>query len=76
MKRGTASPSPSVLNSLVVVDVGSLSVRPLDPPASVETVLLVMPERSADSEIFELVVALNYALAADPQFSTQTPADI
>lgn len=58
-----------------MADVGSLSVRPLDPPASVETVLLVMPERSADSEIFELVVALNDALTTDPQLSAQTPAD-
>lgn len=52
-----------------MADVGSLPVRPLDPPAEVLTVLLVMSERSTDGEVFELIVALNDAPAADPDLS-------
>lgn len=49
-----------------------LQIRTLDPPAHVETMLLAMPLRSADAEVFDVIVALNEALAGDLAESTET----
>lgn len=54
-----------------MIDVGALPVRPLDPPAWVETVLLATPHRSADKEIFELILALIDAVSEDPALAVE-----
>jgi hypothetical protein len=43
--------------------IGDLPIRPLDPPAYVETVLLATPQRSTDPEVFDIVFAINQAVA-------------
>ena len=49
-----------------MAEVGStLAVRPLEPPVSIETVLLASTERSTDPVVFDLVVALSEAMGAD-----------
>jgi hypothetical protein len=56
-----------------MANVGSLPVRSLDPATSVETLLLATRRRSADPEVFGLVVSLNEALVADPQLAPNRP---
>lgn len=60
-----------------MAEVGSsLPVRTLQPPQTVETVLLASSARSTESEVFDLVLALSRALAADGRMEIGTVADL
>jgi hypothetical protein len=48
-----------------MTELAGLPVRPLNPPAFVETVLLATSQRSADADVFAVVVALSDAWAGD-----------
>ncbi len=56
-----------------MAEVGSsLPVRTLEPPLSTETVLLVSTPRTSEPAVFDLVIALSKALAADERLEAET----
>ncbi|MCP4307852.1 MAG: MMPL family transporter [bacterium] len=60
-----------------MAEVGSsLPVRTLQPPQTIETILLASKTGSTEPDVFNLVVALSRALAADERMEIGTAADL
>lgn len=59
-----------ILPRTMAVHAGGLPVRPFDPPAVLQTLLLVAHDRAGDSDIFELAAGISRSLQVDERLDT------